>query len=209
MKHVVLLGDSIFDNATYVPDNPCVIEQVKNCLPKDRATLLAIDGATTLDVISQLDRLPPDASHLLVSVGGNDALKYGLSLSQSMSSVEMLDRIASMKVDFQQDYKQMLTAVLSHGKPTVACTIYDSCPLLDPLMRRLAFTALPIFNDCIFRQAVQFNLSLIDLRLVCNEASDYSTISPIEPSVTGGQKIARIIAKIASEHDFLQSRIFI
>ena len=29
MSHVVLLGDSIFDNAAYVPDRPPVIDQVR------------------------------------------------------------------------------------------------------------------------------------------------------------------------------------
>jgi hypothetical protein len=43
MSHVVLLGDSIFDNARYVPGRPAVIEQVRQALPRHwQATLLAI-----------------------------------------------------------------------------------------------------------------------------------------------------------------------
>jgi hypothetical protein len=43
MSHVVLLGDSIFDNARYVPGRPAVIEQVRQALPRPwQATLLAI-----------------------------------------------------------------------------------------------------------------------------------------------------------------------
>src|SRR6476659_6170002 len=75
MGHVVLLGDSIFDNARYVPDRPPVIEQLRRSLPVGwRATLLAVDGHVTNDVERQLCRLPADATHLVVSVGGNDAL---------------------------------------------------------------------------------------------------------------------------------------
>ena len=33
MKHVVLLGDSVFDNSAYVPNEPDVIEQLKRKLP--------------------------------------------------------------------------------------------------------------------------------------------------------------------------------
>ena len=45
MKHIVLLGDSIFDNAAYVNGGPEVIEQLRSILPQDwQATLLAIDG---------------------------------------------------------------------------------------------------------------------------------------------------------------------
>ena len=55
MGHVVLLGDSIFDNARYVPDRPPVIEQVRRGLPQGwQATLLAVDGHTSADVANQL-----------------------------------------------------------------------------------------------------------------------------------------------------------
>jgi hypothetical protein len=33
----------------------------------------------------------------------------------------------------------------------------------------------------------------LDLRLICKERADSSTISPIEPSASGGGKIARAI----------------
>ena len=52
MNHIVLLGDSIFDNAAYVGGGPDVIEQLKSILPRDwQATLLAVDGSVTTDVI--------------------------------------------------------------------------------------------------------------------------------------------------------------
>src|SRR5438270_7725297 len=78
MSHVVLLGDSIFDNARYVPDRPPVVEQVRRGLPAGwKATLVAVDGHTVEDMAMQLPRVPADASHLVVSVGGNDALGAG------------------------------------------------------------------------------------------------------------------------------------
>ena len=75
--HIVLIGDSIFDNASYVPGGPSVIEHVRRCLPRDwEATLLAIDGATVSGVEHQLTRMPKTASHLVLSAGGNDALGH-------------------------------------------------------------------------------------------------------------------------------------
>ena len=75
MKHLVLLGDSIFDNAAYVAGGPAVIDQVGGKLPAGwRATLLAVDGSMAGDVSAQIKRLPGDATHLALSVGGNDAL---------------------------------------------------------------------------------------------------------------------------------------
>ena len=75
MPHIVLLGDSIFDNAAYVPGDPAVIEQLRVVLPDGwQTTLLAVDGDVTADIGEQLRGLPDDASHLVISSSGNDAL---------------------------------------------------------------------------------------------------------------------------------------
>jgi hypothetical protein len=75
MSHVALLGDSVFDNGRYVPGGPAVTEQVRARLPQGwRVTRLAIDGHMCRDLPRQLVLLPADATHLIVSVGGNDAL---------------------------------------------------------------------------------------------------------------------------------------
>jgi len=45
MSHIVLLGDSIFDNARYVPGEPDVVRQVQGTLPGGwRASLRAAGG---------------------------------------------------------------------------------------------------------------------------------------------------------------------
>jgi hypothetical protein len=36
---------------------------------------------------------------------------------------------------------------------------------------------------------------------VCDEPADYA--NPIEPSAQGGRKIARVIARVVRDHDFL------
>ena len=55
MKHIVLLGDSVFDNAAYVAGGPDVIEQVRERLPAGwRATLRAVDGSVIGSVERQL-----------------------------------------------------------------------------------------------------------------------------------------------------------
>ena len=44
--------------------------------------------------------------------------------------------------------------------------------------------------------AMRAGVPVIDLRLVCTDAADYSRSSPIEPSVVGGGKIARVVARL-------------
>ena len=88
MKHIILAGDSIFDNGSYVHGDPDVTQQVKNVLdPIDKVTLLAIDGDITTGVANQLERLPGDATHLFISVGGNDALHVLNTIQNQVNSV--------------------------------------------------------------------------------------------------------------------------
>uniref|UniRef100_B8HYT6 SGNH hydrolase-type esterase domain-containing protein n=1 Tax=Cyanothece sp. (strain PCC 7425 / ATCC 29141) TaxID=395961 RepID=B8HYT6_CYAP4 len=187
-NHVVLLGDSIFDNAQYVPGEPPVIKQLQQQLPEGwKATLLAVDGDVTSDVVQQLQQLPADASHLVISVGGNDALTRSFILNQPVKSVgEAMAYFATVIVDFQTSYRQMLKTALSYKKPTCVCTIYDAVPNLSSIEK----TALSLFNDVILREAIAVGIPVIDLRAICTEAEDYSQVSPIEPSERGGQKIS-------------------
>jgi len=200
MPHLVLLGDSIFDNESYVPGGPPVIEQVRRGLPRGwRATLLAVDGAVSASVASQLRRLPDDATHLFVSVGGNDALRHSGILDQVRRPAgEVFAALTEMQGGFRHDYREMLRAVATAGMPAAVCTVYDAIPGLVAE----AVTLLSLFNDVILREAARERLPVIDLRLVCDEARDYSTVSPIEPSQHGGHKIAQSISRVAGTHDF-------
>jgi hypothetical protein len=194
MGHLVLLGDSIFDNERYVPGGPSVIEHVRRGLPKDwKATLLAVDGSTAEDVALQLKRLPADATHLVVSVGGNDALGHsGTVLHDPAGSFsEVLTRMGEIRNEFRQEYWAMLRAVVECGKPTVVCTIYDAIPDLG----RAEQTGLCLFNDVILLEAVRLGVPVIELRLICTERTDYARSSPIEPSTVGGGKIARAVLR--------------
>lgn len=204
MSHVVLLGDSIFDNAAYVAGAPDVIRQVRQRLPDgSRATLLAVDGGTTRDVRAQRRLLPPDATHLIVSVGGNDALGHSEFLgAPARSTAEALMGLAEIGDGFERGYLAMLDGVLAHGLPTAICTVYYPRFPEAPL-QRVAVAALTVFNDCIIRAAFAHGIPLIDLRLICTEASDYA--NAIEPSALGGEKISRAIAELV-EHGFSGGR---
>ncbi len=205
MSHVVLLGDSIFDNAAYTRGGPDVIRQLREQLPAGwKAALRAVDGDITRDVRAQLVGVPPDATHLVVSVGGNDALGHTGILQQSARSfAEVLASLAQIAEGFEREYRRMLEAVLERGLPTVVCTIYNG-RFPDPIMQTLTSTALTVFNDVITQQAFLAGVPLIDLRLICTEDADYA--NPIEPSSQGGDKIARAIVRAVTEHDFMRRR---
>ena len=201
MSHIVLLGDSIFDNAAYVGENPDVISQLKVKLPENwNANLNAVDGNKVDDVYAQLEKLPENATHLVLSVGGNDALSCISILNEKVaSSAEVFIKLANLREDFEEKYQKLLRSILSLGIPTAICTIYNpNYP--ESTYQRIGVSALTIFNDVIIRQAFQFGIPLIDLRLTCNEATDYA--NPIEPSSTGGEKIVNAIVNAVFEHNF-------
>src|SRR5947209_20075843 len=66
--HVVLLGDSILDNKRYVGKGPAVIDQLREVLPEGwKASLLAKDGSIAADIRKQAERVPANATHVVLS----------------------------------------------------------------------------------------------------------------------------------------------
>jgi hypothetical protein len=134
-----------------------------------------------------------------VSCGGNDALQCVSIFGEKASSVaEVMDRFTEVKEKFQRDYREMLEVLMGLKQPLSVCTIYDSIPDMEKNL----FTALSIFNEVILKEASRYKIPVIDLRLICNESSDYSLASSIEPSETGSKKIIKVIHKVIGNHDF-------
>ncbi|MFO0551033.1 MAG: SGNH/GDSL hydrolase family protein [Polyangiaceae bacterium] len=191
MIHAVLLGDSIFDNRSYTKGEPDVASHLRALIPDCAVTLVARDGTTTYDVGAQFERVPPSATHLFLSLGGNDALMNADLLNlEGRSTAEALDLFRDRVAAFELSYGHALEALLGLGRRTTVCTIYDG-NLPSPERERAA-TALRLFNDVIYSTAWRTGASLLELRAICNGPSDYA--NPIEPSGSGGLKIAKAIS---------------
>ena len=201
MNHIILLGDSIFDNAVYVNGGLDVITHLRQQIPPGwKASLKAVDGSVVENVRKQAFDVPADATHIFVSAGGNDAILNADVLQMNVSSsAEVFDRLADLASTFQYHYREMLQAVLKLNRLAAVCTIYYP-RIPEAFAQKIAVAALATFNDVIIRQAFLVGIPLIDLRLVCNEDSDYA--NEIEPSEAGGKKIASVIARVVREHDF-------
>jgi GDSL-like lipase/acylhydrolase family protein len=190
--HIALLGDSILDNHLYTNGEPDVANHLRSLLPAAvEVSLCAVDGSTTADINSQIRTVPTSATHVVVSVGGNDALmNIDLIKTPVRSTTEALLLFHARISEFERSYRRAIENVLSLGRRTVICTIYNGN--LDPPERDPALMLLMMFNDVILRCGFERHLSVIDLRLICNQTSDYA--NPIEPSGSGGLKIAKAIA---------------
>lgn len=200
MTHLVLLGDSIFDNRAYVGGGPAVIDQVRGIVPASwMVSLLAVDGDTSVQVSDQLVGLPSDCTHIVLSAGGNDAIgcldMMGSTVSNVMGALGLLSKMLQV---FDKNYSALITEALALQKPLLVCTIYDSVPgLVEPLR-----VALALFNDIILRQAIAYGVPVLDLRMICTDPEDYSVESPIEPSSHGGAKLVDRMVSVISSHDF-------
>lgn len=201
MGHIVLLGDSVFDNAAYAGPRQEVLEKLRTHLePGWQSTLLAQDGAVLADVRRQVERLPSEATHLVISAGGNDALGQVGVFGETADTVGgALARLAGIRRQFQQRYRDMLDAVLPLDLPTAICTIYD-VRFPDPDLREIANTALTMLNDVITREAALRGLPLVDLRVLFDEDTDFA--NAIEPSAHGGEKLAEAIVEVVAKQDF-------
>ena len=198
MPHLVLLGDSVLDNSAYTEGGPAVIAQVKQELPIGwHGSLRAVDGSTTAEIPAQLVALPPDATHLLLSVGGNNAILRAEILETPVaSSGEALLLLSEAASEFEESYRATVEACLKFELPLVVCTIYHG-NFPEPSYQKRVAIALTVFNDVIVRIAIEKQLKVIDLRLVCRSPEDYA--NPIEPSVVGGAKIAKAIVRTVTE----------
>jgi hypothetical protein len=192
--HLVLLGDSIFDNAAYTRGEPDVAAHLRGIVPPAVAvTRVATDGARIRDIAEQIRRIPSTATHLALAVGGNDTLDhFDLLNSRVNSTAEALDLFHTRLARFEAGYRTGLSRVLGTRLPAVVCTIYNGA-LPDPGEAVRARLALTLFNDAIIRAAWERSCVIVDLRLVCTAVSDYA--NPIEPSGSGGAKIASALAR--------------
>ena len=108
-NHIVLCGDSIFDNGSYVRGEPDVAEQVREQLPDSKVTLLAKDGNVTKDVKDQLNNLPDDATHIFISIGGNDGIDRMDVFDQGVKTIgDAMSPLYKMRQKFENIYNNML-----------------------------------------------------------------------------------------------------
>src|SRR4051794_39876799 len=100
--HIALLGDSVIDNQAYIGAGPDVARQLEMLTPKGwKVTKLAQDGAVSASVRRQLDSLPAETTHLVISAGGNDALSaFGLLDASARSAAEVLLKLADVQDRF-------------------------------------------------------------------------------------------------------------
>src|SRR5260221_5321995 len=84
-------------------------------------------------------------------------------------------------------FARLIAAATEAAVPTIVCTLVPA-RYVEASQQRVAATALAIFNDRILRRAIAARLSIVELRLVCDEDGDYASETLL--SHAGVRKVA-------------------
>ena len=204
IKAIHLHGDSILDNRSYVNssnDEFSVAEHLTDLVvPPTKVILKATDGFVTSDATAVLNKMSAFGEDTLAvfSCGGNDALRFRGSEDMQKhvySIIQAMEILLPHLNQFEKDYERALWELTNtyEKKNVRVCTIYNNIPVNGAEITEEQLLALRLWNDVITEQANSYGVGVIDLRNICTESSDYSYMSPIEPSHSGGEKIAKAI----------------
>ena len=194
-KELVLLGDSIIDNKTYVLEGELsVLEHIKS-KTETPVMQLALDGATTDDVInSQIQAIPFGTSHIVLSIGGNDLLNEIPFLMEDFKYTpnQVLERCQSLIAPITQKYESIVSQLQTTSRANLLlCTVYEGDLEGSVMYDDIAISSramLSLFNDSVYKTHNMFKTGILELRHIFTNKEDYA--NPIEPSHQGGEKLA-------------------
>jgi hypothetical protein len=222
MPRLLLIGDSVIDNAAYVrPGEPDVAAQVQGALPDWIVELRAVDGSITEEVLQHQTAGLNRRDLVVVSSGGNDALAHvdligagagtgrfgGLStLWQALQSPQdlatgFLGHLHGIQSGFRGTYGALLDRVVGDGRTVLCLTIYNPAFVAHGMsidQQRAAEVGLSLYNDVIQREALRRGCGVLEMRTLFDDDADFA--NPIEPSAIGGAKIAAAVARWAREN---------
>ena len=186
-KSIVLLGDSILKNNSYVTDGKGVDNIIEERSDKNiELYSLAENNSKIVDVYSQINKIPLSINNksttIFLSSGGNDILSFYIDQHGDTTDTGFLNTMLAA-------YKKLVKSIQ---------TRMDLCQivLLDvyyPTSNQFAQykPILEKWNSLIATYARENSLGLLQISQIVTSNDDFTL--GIEPSEKGGQKIAQSI----------------
>lgn len=179
---VILIGDSVLNNANYVPEGNSVYDYLKKKLSK--VINLAKDGATINDLYTQLDKVPVELNntdtYIFISAGGNDILNTRTELT-SNDIRRLFDRY--------MDFLKSLRAKLGSTKINIVNLYLPSNPRFQSYK-----SSIDQWNQLIKQNSNKIGAmyNVVDFHALLTSPDDF--VYDIEPSESASNKIANLIA---------------
>ncbi len=186
-KSFILLGDSILKNDAYVSNGKSVANLVAE--RNQNIYCFAEDDSKIVDVYSQIDKIPHefDSPNTLIflSVGGNDILSHYVDQNQDIKNTSVLNPMFSV-------YKNLIKSIQKR-MPQSKIILFDIY-YPDNLTYKQYHFIIKEWNNMIYDFAENpknkiYGVIRISSYLTQNEDFSFG----IEPSSSGGQKIADLI----------------
>ena len=192
IRHLVLLGDALQN----INLGEGQIESALVPRPRNPWKLTVLQAPQVLRQ-GHVRAIPADASHIGICIDGGWAIETsGLLQGAAQSIRDALDTLAAAADEFENVFVRLIAAATETGLPTILCTLVPA-RYLEPSQQRVAATALAIFNDRILRRAFAARLSIVELRLVCDEDGDYASETLL--SSDGVRKVANVASSALYE----------
>jgi hypothetical protein len=174
---IILIGDSVLNNSNYVPEGKSVVSVLES--KSKNIVHLAKDGATLMDLYSQLDNVPVElnksSSYVFISIGGNDLLKNNGTNVKALFDKTMLflsalrARLGSTKINMLNLYLPANPRYRSYKK-----SVDEWNKWLEEHSNKIG----EMYN-------------VVDIHSLLTEPADF--VYDIEPSELGSKKIANAI----------------
>ena len=178
---VICAGDSILNNKIYVPSGKSVVDYIRlNSYSHKDIINISRDGDIITDVYNQMRQIPNVETKnmtIILSVGGNDLLEYELIEKAYINYIELIKYI-------KQTYKCKLYVLnLYYPMDESMKKFHETISKWNTLLKEIP-------------KKEKIEINIIDISKIITEPSDL--VNKIEPSVTGGLKIANKIIKMVN-----------
>ena len=181
-KSVVLLGDSILKNNSYVPNG----KGIDNILEERSLKIysLAVNSSKIVDVYSQINKIPIDLNNksttIFLSSGGNDILSFYVDQHGDPNDTGFLNTMMAA-------YKKMVKSIQTRMDLSKIVLLDIYYPTSNQYAQYKP--VLVKWNDLIANYARENSLGLLQISQYVTSNEDFTL--GIEPSEKGGEKIAQ------------------
>lgn len=178
---IILIGDSVLNNSSYVPQGTSVADILKT--KTNKLFNFSKDGATINDLYSQLDKIPQELNksetYVFISAGGNDILNKRGKLDSSE-----IRRLFNTYMDFLKALREKLGSV----KINILNLYLPANPRYQSYKK-----SIEQWNKLIkeYSNKIGEMYNVIDLNTLLTTPEDF--IYDIEPSELGSKKVANAI----------------
>ena len=173
-KTIVLLGDSMLANQSYVLHGQSIQNIIEKAFPQEKIMMLARNNSTIQDVFYQIEKIPFDldkpTTYLFLSAGGNNLLKANLN---SKVLNELFDK-----------YTVLIETIITRLPSAKLYLLTLYAPQDQP-----DHPYVEIWNKKL-KQLMPYE-NIINTSAIINQKNDL--VYNIEPSKEGGKKIASAI----------------